>query len=180
MLVLTREPVSGYDLNRVIEETISHFWVADQAQVYRSLKKLEEQKMVKCTEVDSEKGPSRKVYRRTALGRKELVRWLKSDPNLPTERAAYVAQLVFLWEAESLEVTTEFIAKLRSKFEASLNLFRAMEQQESSEPIEHLPLDAFHGFLGLRLAVDTLASKVAWCDWAIGLLRKRMKKKGKS
>lgn len=176
LLTLTKDPVSGYDLNRVIAETISHFWAADQAQVYRHLSALRQQEMLTCTEVASEKGPARKVYQRTNAGHKMLVDWLKSGPQMPPERLAYVAQLVFLWEAADLNVTLNFVGQLRVGFQRKLDELRAIEAEESKAPISTLPVADLHGFLGLKLATDTLTAKVGWCEWAASVIRRRIKK----
>ena len=176
LLTLTKDPVSGYDLNQVIEQTISHFWSADQAQVYRHLKQLQQKRLLTCIEVAPDKGPARKVYQRTRAGHTELVRWLKSDPVISPERATHVAQLVFLWEADDLNTTLEFIKKLRIRFESTLEILREIESKESNVPMGKMPLNDLHGFLGLKLATETNAAKVAWCDWAIRVLRRRIQK----
>lgn len=175
VLALTKEPVSGYDLNRVIEETIRHFWAADQAQLYRTLKQLEDSALVTMEEREPDRGPSRKVYCRTAKGREALVRWLQSDPALPVERSAYIAQLVFLHEAADLSVTLNFLQGLRQRFAGSLQTFHAIEADEPKAAIAKLPLCDFHGMLGLRMAIDVSEARLAWCDWAIGVVKRRMR-----
>ncbi len=37
---LSMKPLSGYDLKRLFNMSAAYFWPADQAQIYRTLKKL--------------------------------------------------------------------------------------------------------------------------------------------
>ncbi|TWU54335.1 Transcriptional regulator PadR-like family protein [Rubripirellula tenax] len=176
LLALTREPVSGYDLNRVIEQTIRHFWAADQAQLYRTLKSLESDGLVKRDEWEPHLGPSQKTFTRTAKGKRELIRWLQSDPEFSIERSAWIAQLVSLHEAADIATTFRFIEKLKERFEASLLTFQMIDQGESARPLSRRSSDDLHGALGLRLATMTTETRIKWCNWALDVLSDRLRK----
>ena len=173
VLTLTRRSVSGYDLNRVIRETVSHFWAADQAQLYRTLKKLEQEGRVQSREEPADRGPPRKVYRRTAAGRRELVRWLRGGPILSADRSPWMAQLVFLWEAEDAAATLAFLRELREHLREKADTFQRLSLVESATPTKRMSNDDFHGFLGLRLADEIARTRLQWCDWAIAELLNR-------
>lgn len=175
VLALTREPVSGYTLNQVIQQTIRHFWAADQAQLYRTLRTLEEDGLVTQKQLKPDRGPARKTYTRTAKGRRELILWLESEPEFSAERSAYVAQLVFLHEAADLKTTVRFIERLKERFQSSLATFRKIESGEPQVPLSRMALDDLHGTLGLRLALMTSETRIAWCDWALSILNRRIK-----
>jgi DNA-binding PadR family transcriptional regulator len=69
------EPRSGYDLKRVIDRTIRHFWAASYGQIYPELARLEEAGWIKGR--DAANGArSRRVFRITPAGRKALRDWL--------------------------------------------------------------------------------------------------------
>ena len=40
---LNYRPLSGYDLKKVFDNSVRHFWPADQSQIYRTLARLAEQ-----------------------------------------------------------------------------------------------------------------------------------------
>ena len=40
---LNYSPMSGYDLKKLFDNSVRHFWPADQSQIYRTLGKLAEQ-----------------------------------------------------------------------------------------------------------------------------------------
>jgi len=33
-------PMSGYDLKKTFDDSVNHFWTAQQSQIYRALKKM--------------------------------------------------------------------------------------------------------------------------------------------
>ena len=74
--MLSIEPMSGYDIKKEVEKSISNFWTESYGQIYPVLSNLIAEKLVTKT-VESEAGkPDRHVYSLTARGRKELRRWL--------------------------------------------------------------------------------------------------------
>src|SRR5258707_12071742 len=74
--LLNASPMSGYDLNKVFNTTIQHFWTTDQSQIYRTLYKLEEEGKVRVETIIQEDNPNKKVYHVTEVGAAELRQWL--------------------------------------------------------------------------------------------------------
>ena len=126
LLGLLHKPASGYDLKRAFEESIRHFWSAKLSQIYPTLDRLERAAHVRSKKVASAKGPDRRVFRRTAAGRRELLKWLRSGPQLGAERFAYVAQLAFMHELQDLKHTREFVEQLKVRLTELHRFFTAM------------------------------------------------------
>jgi DNA-binding PadR family transcriptional regulator len=64
--LLQQQERTGYDLKtECFDDCISHLWPADQAQIYRTLDKLESQGWITCTVEIQHDRPNRKVYRIT-------------------------------------------------------------------------------------------------------------------
>ena len=76
--LLSWGPRSGYDLKQSVDRTIRHFWAASYGQIYPELKKLEAEGWIAGKEA-ARGGRSRRVYRITAQGRRELDRWLHGE-----------------------------------------------------------------------------------------------------
>jgi DNA-binding PadR family transcriptional regulator len=73
---LNYRPTTGYDLKRIMDDSISNFWHADLSQIYKTLKSLEaEGAIISAIEAQDDR-PDRKVYTITAQGRAELSQWL--------------------------------------------------------------------------------------------------------
>lgn len=176
LLGLLGEPASGYELKQAFDEAIRHFWSADMAQIYRTLQRLENEGLLRSTEKPSDKGPAKRVYQRTAAGRKKLLQWLKSEPQFGTERFAYVGQLVFMHELDDPESTLKFMRQLRDKFRSTLVFFKHMEKEETQKNEQEMSGEEFFGYLGLRMGIRSLAARIRWCDEAIQKINERYSK----
>lgn len=86
--------MTGYDLKtQIFDYTISHFWAADQAQIYRTLDKMAESGWVESQIEFQENRPNRKVYSLTEAGLAELNRWLTTYQAPPPYREPFLIQL---------------------------------------------------------------------------------------
>jgi PadR family transcriptional regulator, regulatory protein AphA len=98
LALLSEEPMSGYDLKTTgFDQKVNHFWSADQAQIYRTLEKLETQSWVESRLEIQYAHPNRKVYSITADGRTELNRWLRELPALTVIREPFLIKLCSLY-----------------------------------------------------------------------------------
>jgi len=93
--LLTWNSFSGYDLNKVFQETVQHFWWTEQSQIYRALHKVEEQGWVEVEDIIQTENPNKKVYHLTSTGREELLRWLAEPMDETHTREAWVGKLFF-------------------------------------------------------------------------------------
>jgi DNA-binding PadR family transcriptional regulator len=88
---LSMKPMSGYDIKKLFDMSAAYFWPADQAQIYRTLKKLNAGGMIEVSGVEQDSGPSKTLYAITKRGREEMRSWL-----LNPELSDFVARLPFL------------------------------------------------------------------------------------
>ena len=73
LLGILHRPASGYQIKNDFDLVFSHFWSAELSQIYRTLKSLEKRGLLTSKTERSEKGPDRRIYRRTADGRSALL-----------------------------------------------------------------------------------------------------------
>lgn len=93
--MLSIAPMSGYDIKKEVETSISNFWSESYGQIYPVLKSLIAEKLV-TKSVESEAGkPDRHVYALTAKGRKELRRWLLEGSAPKVQRNEFLLKLFF-------------------------------------------------------------------------------------
>jgi PadR family transcriptional regulator AphA len=92
---LNYQPMSGYDLKKAFDGSVRHFWYADQSQIYRTLNRLYQGKLVDRTVVEGEDHPDRKVYSITEQGRQALRQWLLSEPQVDQPHSAPLIQIFF-------------------------------------------------------------------------------------
>jgi DNA-binding PadR family transcriptional regulator len=63
---LSIRPLSGYDLKRTFDQSVRHFWSADQAAIYRMLGELEADGLVEYERIAQETRPDRGTCTRGA------------------------------------------------------------------------------------------------------------------
>ena len=94
--LLQQQERTGYDLKtQCFDDCIAHLWPADQAQIYRTLDKLEALFWITCTVEIQHERPNRKVYHITEAGETALNQWLGTHQPLPILREPLVVQLYF-------------------------------------------------------------------------------------
>jgi PadR family transcriptional regulator, regulatory protein AphA len=135
--LLSIQPMTGYDLKQqAFASTVAHFWQADQAQIYRTLRSLHEGGMVAYTIEYQDERPNRKVYRVTDEGRAELHRWLETEQPLPVHREPFLVQLFF---GAGLDNATllRHIAAQRAAHEAVLAAYSDIPIPQGEVPQAH-------------------------------------------
>lgn len=131
---LSMKPQSGDDLKKLFNYSAVYFWPADQAQIYRTLKKLVEDGSAELTKQEQDKTVERKVYAITEKRRHVLHDWIANP-----EGSDFISHLPFLlklffWSALSqeeqlafldtqLKVNNELFQNLKDNYKANGNSF---------------------------------------------------------
>ncbi|MCY4636907.1 MAG: PadR family transcriptional regulator [Acidobacteria bacterium] len=176
LLGLLREPATGYDLKNAFSDTVRHFWSAELSQIYPTLKRLEQRRMLRSRLEPSPKGPNRRVYTLTDEGRDELLRWLRGGPVVGTERFAYLAQLYFMDAVGDIDETRAFMTALRDHLSRWLAQLWAVERDVIAtygDAPERYSDAGFHHFAALRMGIHSIGSKVAWCNETLAAIDRR-------
>jgi DNA-binding PadR family transcriptional regulator len=106
--------MTGYDLKtQYFDGSIAHFWPADQAQIYRTLDKLEDSGFVTSTLEIQETRPNRKVYSLTDAGREEFAAWMRTTQPLPTLREPFLIQLFMGQELTNAQIISSSAGCIR-------------------------------------------------------------------
>jgi DNA-binding PadR family transcriptional regulator len=83
LATLSRHPKSGYEIAKGIEGGIGFFWNATHQQIYKELSNLENNGLVTHKEIEQTNAPTKKVYKLSAVGRKELRNWIADETEPP-------------------------------------------------------------------------------------------------
>jgi DNA-binding PadR family transcriptional regulator len=164
---LNYHPYSGYDLKKIFDTSVQHFWPADQSQIYRTLARLTEKGLVEMEKVPQEDRPDRKVYHITAAGRDELRRWLAGPPPLDEPRSAPLIQVFFAGQLSDPEILAKFegfAAIMRAILERYEQVPDQVTpfQQEIPSPREH-----FFWLLTLENGIRNMRANLAWAESVI-------------
>ena len=105
---LNYHPYSGYDLKKIFDTSVRHFWPADQSQIYRTLRSLAEQGYLEQEKIPQAARPDRKVYHITPTGRDALLEWLQGPPPMDEPRSAPLIQVFFAGQLTDEQILTKF------------------------------------------------------------------------
>jgi len=165
LLGILRRPAAGYAVKREFDQVFRHFWAAELSQIYRTLRRMEDEGLLSSRSEASDKGPAKRVYQTTAKGRQRLRQWLAA-PEVGDERLTYLAQVYFLDEFRDPAAALRFMCGLRDHFAAHLAELQAIEQGWRADPRypDALPDEEFHPQLTLALGLKKVAANLAWAE----------------
>jgi DNA-binding PadR family transcriptional regulator len=168
---LNYEPFTGYDLKRMFDTSVRHFWYADQSQIYRTLAKLASDGLAEVERVEQEDRPDRKIYHITPAGRQRFIQWLQGPFPNQESRSGPLVQVFF-----SARLSDEDVL---AKFQAAAEIFRALLARYEQIPgqideyIRKVPSPREHYFwmLTLDLGIRTLRAQLDWAESVIAALQ---------
>lgn len=167
---LRRQPLTGYELKtQCFDVSVANFWPADQAQIYRTLDRLEEQGWATSTLEVQRDRPNRKVYSITAAGRAELTRWLTTPQPLPVHREPFLVQLYFAAELPD-EAILDLLEGQIAAHEAQLRAYEAIPLPAIDDA--RLGREFALARLTLELGLRSEQMYLAWLRDAIGHVRR--------
>jgi DNA-binding PadR family transcriptional regulator len=166
---LAQEPRSGYDIAQWFAYVTKHFCAFGHSSIYPTLADLEQRGLVAYTEMPSEQGPTRKVYRLTPAGHDALLTWVAqpaADTEVRDEQLLKALCYGFLPPERATELLQGARARHVERQAYYEQLVRAAETaMESDDP--HTAAAALGRRLTARRGVGVQESYVAWCDEAI-------------
>jgi PadR family transcriptional regulator, regulatory protein AphA len=168
---LNYHPYTGYDLKKIFDTSIRHFWPADQSQIYRTLARLTEQGYAEMEKVPQDDRPDRKIYSITSAGRAELMKWLAGPPPQVDTRTAPLIQVFFAGQLSDQEIL--------AKFEGYAEILRAVLAQYEQIPFQILPYqqeissprEHFFWLLTLDSGIRSMRASLAWAENVIKQLK---------
>jgi PadR family transcriptional regulator AphA len=168
---LRYKPMSGYDLKKVFDTSVQHFWSADQSQIYRTLGRLADRELVELEVVPQSDRPDRKLYHITPGGERELLQWMAAPVAYEHHRSAALIQVFFAAQLDDDEVL--------ELFEHQVDLIRRHLAE-----LEHIPRyvlayaqevdsarDAYFWKSTLELGILSARAALAWLESVIADIR---------
>jgi PadR family transcriptional regulator, regulatory protein AphA len=161
---LNYQPFSGYDLKKMFDNSVRHFWYADQSQIYRTLARLTERGWAEVEVVEQTERPDRKVYHITPQGKNELRCWLAGPFPVQEAHSGPLVQVFFEGQLTDAEI--------RAKFEEAAAIFRTILDRYNQVPgqiddyvrIVGSPRETFFWLLTLELGMKTMQAQLEWAE----------------
>jgi DNA-binding PadR family transcriptional regulator len=161
---LNYQPQTGYELKEVFDDSVQHFWSADQSQIYRTLNELMADNLVTMEVVAQDNRPNRKVYTITKAGREELRRWLQQPPPVQMPRSAALVQVFFTGQLSDEEILQKFemVAAYCLK---TLEVYKAISNETIAAYEEQVgPREAFCWNLTVDLGLRSVQAQLEWAE----------------
>lgn len=160
---LSQRPRSGYELKKqCFSGPVSGFWTADQAQIYRTLERLNKAGLVSATRRRQAKRPDRRLFDITQAGRDVFAGMLGETKPLTPLRDGFLVQLYF-----SSTLTDEALLQiLRSQRTAHQQRLQNLRDRSShlAQETGLSPRAAILRQTALDGAIERERSLVDWLD----------------
>ncbi len=148
------EAKTGYDIKRIVDESIRFFWAASYGQIYPELRRLEDAGLIEGKSSPTG-GRKRKEYRLTEAGRAALVGWLAA-PDYTLELRDESLLKLFFADALTLEQALDQLRLRKEGHEQFLAVLREFDTRPDDDPTF---VD-----LVLRYGIAYGEFNVAWCQ----------------
>jgi DNA-binding PadR family transcriptional regulator len=159
--------MSGYDVLKLVEQSIGHFLSPAKSQVYTDLRRLARAGLATEEMVEQEQRPNKRIYSITDKGREALVRWLNEGPFEPDHvRSPFTVRLFFGNLVDRSSVIAQ-IEELRRNAERTHAELRATEADIKDNP------ELFFPYLTLKSGLVQCEAQIRWADEALDDLRER-------
>ena len=112
--LLSWKPMSGYDIKKLIEAGLSHFWNESYGSLYPTLDRLVADGLARRKEQRRHGMRTRHVYSITAKGRREVKAWLGEPTDPPRTRNELLLKF-FLCSRRPLEESIRLLEEYREQ-----------------------------------------------------------------
>jgi len=159
---LSLKPMTGYDLKKVFDRSVRHFWPANQSQIYRTLSELRSEGFVEQEVVEREDRLDMKIYSITDPGQQELNLWLSTPLPEQDYREAFLIQIYFggkLTDTDVITLIKHEIKNLQSaneQYTAMLGLYRGKMQQNPTRELFFSVIPLEYGLTSNQSALNWL------------------------
>jgi PadR family transcriptional regulator AphA len=173
---LGREPVTGYDLKtRCFDRDVAPFWTADQAQIYRTLDRLERSGLVRSEIVPQPGRPDRRVFDLTTTGRRALREWLETPHPIPALRESFLLQIHFSDQLPG-EAALAVLETARDGYQRRLDTLRGQSADVGGATTEGARRAARR--TALHGAIAATRATIDWIDDCVDRVRERNRTSG--
>ena len=155
LALLAKESAHGYELKLALEQTFGQAYPPPNiGQIYVTLKRLEQDGLVRGQDVEQTTRPNKKVYELTESGRDTLGRWISEPSEGPRVRDEFFVKLI-LAPMAGLSDRMELInAQRRHYLGLMRNLTTLQTQAANGDPAPRLLIEG--AILHLQADLDWL------------------------
>jgi DNA-binding PadR family transcriptional regulator len=167
LVLLTEQPMSGYDLAKRFDSSIGFFWTADHPQIYRELGRLKQQGHVAIQEVVQSGRPNKLVYTITPSGFAALKVWSQKPSPPPPIKDELLVRFYALDHVDIGALRTQLMERLDLHTDRLRQFTQILERHYSGK---ELRLSQTGRLVGLRIGLRYEQICIEWCQDALRCL----------
>lgn len=112
LALLTVEPMTGYDLSKQFQSTVSHVWHAPDSQIYPELRLMEKEALLEGHEVAWGQRGKKREYHITDAGLNAFRSWMNEIHTYPPERDPVHLKFAYLEWAKPESARAQLLAHI--------------------------------------------------------------------
>lgn len=168
---LNYKPMTGYDLKKILNDSINFFWQAQTSQIYRELKILEKEGYIVSTEKPSQKGPNRHEYSITERGVCHLREWLAEANTDEVIRNDFMVWLLFSSNVDKDELYTQLQSKLQD-YKKEYNMLEQVDDKlHEYADMFGKENEKFYWKIVLNRGMYDVKAKISWAEDTLNKLK---------
>ncbi|MGH7924159.1 MAG: PadR family transcriptional regulator [Candidatus Binatus sp.] len=158
--------VSGYDIMKIFDLSMTHYWHAHPTQIYPTLERMEDFGLIKRRNVVQRKFPNKRSYTITPSGERLLIEWLESPfeginlKHPPLLRCRFLGHL-------GPDGAIAVLKEERQEWTIHLKRYRTIEGDYFADGKGYRDVNAMFSMFTLRRGIDWMEENIRWCDWAM-------------
>ena len=170
--LLTYSPMTGYDLKKIFDKSISEVWAASLSQIYRELSTLNKRGYVSSTIEKQEDRPDKKIYKITQQGRNVFLSWLIDFPeNLSfPKRDEFMLRIFFgsrLGKEQLINEFKRFILQKKQHLETLKELEKNLDLYNNQFQLESKEKEELFWYFTIKRGKMTLETLIRWAEECI-------------
>ncbi len=130
---LNWKPATGYEMKKLVAESVAFEWSGNNNQIYTSLVQLAGEGLVTQEVQVQERYPARKVYTITEAGRQELRNWLTEAIEPPQFRKLFLVKLAWSHQLGNDELI-DILNRYKNEIELQIDLLQERIQKGIVNP----------------------------------------------
>ena len=173
MGMLSMGPMSGYDIKKSFEKSLSYFWNESYGQIYPILKKLAKQGLATRSIKKQTGKPDRHNYALTDKGREALQDWMVQPVGRQIGRHEILLKL-FFGQQVSLSDNIRQVEHFRELQSQKLEEIRATEKLLKTDYKNNPALP--YWLMTVRYGLHVNRAYLRWCKEAVAILKEMEQK----
>jgi len=169
--MLSFKPMSGYDIKKFTDMSISYFWSENYGHIYPVLKKLEKRGLVTKKIVAGKGSPDKKVYSITEEGKSLLKEWLYAPAQKEIFRLEILLKLFFGYWTET-DNMIEKVSIHKETAEKTLNELLEVENHINDGHHDQFEDEPPYMKLCLNYGKQFYDMVIKWCGETLSILEK--------